>query len=246
MRNIDIVPTVAGAARTKVWWRHDGRSVFSPRPRARDRVTMPRRDFSRVISFGRAEFERAPRTRCGCWRAGKYGTGAAERADVRRPLGVRLPDRPAPGADRPAAAAPGAGTAHAEIANAALAAHVDPQRRSSHARDRPAAGRRRAGRTRDLAVAVNGRIRAVGPQLPPARPAHASSSRCSCRSRRCGRGATRSRCSRCGRAAAWPGSQGCGRVGQLARVAVEPGLLAPTSMKKQVERLRSSCGMQLR
>ena len=53
VRNIDVVPTVADAARNKVWWKHDGRSVFSAAARARERVSMPRRDFSRVISFSR-------------------------------------------------------------------------------------------------------------------------------------------------------------------------------------------------
>jgi len=57
-----------------VWWPHDGRSVFSPAERAQTEIEIPRRDFSRVLTMGRAEFERR-RAALRVWRARKYGTG---------------------------------------------------------------------------------------------------------------------------------------------------------------------------
>ena len=55
-----------------------------------------------------------------------------------------------------------------------------------HARDGPARGGPPGG-LRDVAVAVNGRIRGHRAQLPPARAGPRSTSRCSCRRARCGR-----------------------------------------------------------
>ena len=75
VRNLDVVPTVADLLHTRVWWKHDGRSVFSAAERARSTVSMTRRDFSRVISFPVDEFERR-RHELRLWRARKYGTGA--------------------------------------------------------------------------------------------------------------------------------------------------------------------------
>ena len=55
-----------------------------------------------------------------------------------------------------------AGTAHAEIANAALEAHVDPAAKILPTRVTGRLPGTPRGTMRDLAVAVNGRIRAVG------------------------------------------------------------------------------------
>jgi hypothetical protein len=160
-RNLDVVPTVADLLGTKVWWRHDGRSVFSAAARARTRLAMPRRDFSRVISVSRAEFERR-RERLRLWRAAKYGTGAQSELVFGDPWASAYrigPHRELLGR-RVAELAPSA--ARAELANADLAANVDPGAEILPTR---VTGRLRGGppgTTRDLAVAVNGRIQAVG------------------------------------------------------------------------------------
>jgi len=161
VRNVDIVPTVAELLGTKVWWKHDGRSVFSAAAHRRDLVSMSRRDFSRVISFSRAEFERR-RQELRLWRARKYGTGAESQLLFGDPWAsayrigphTELIGRPVP----PVAA----GAAHAQIANARLAAHVDPAAKILPTRVTGRLPGTPPGTMRDLAVAVNGRIRAVG------------------------------------------------------------------------------------
>jgi hypothetical protein len=160
-RIVDVVPTVAGLLGTKVWWKHDGRSVFSAAARRRDRVSMSRRDFSRVVSFSRAEFERR-RHELRLWRARKYGTGAESELLFGDPwasayrigphselIGRRVPEV-------------AAGAAHAEIANAELVARVDPAAKILPTRVTGRLPGTPPGAMRDLAVAVNGRIRAVG------------------------------------------------------------------------------------
>jgi hypothetical protein len=161
VRNVDIVPTLAELLHTKVWWRHDGRSVFSAAARARDRLAVPRRDFSRVISNSRAEFERR-RERLRLWRARKYGTGAESELMFGDPWASAYRIGPHPEligrrVDRVAA-----GAAHAEIANLGLTAHVDPSARILPTRVTGRLPGTAPGAMRDLAVAVNGRIQAVG------------------------------------------------------------------------------------
>jgi hypothetical protein len=160
-QNIDVVPTVADLLGTKVWWRHDGRSVFSAAARARRRLAMPRRDFSRVISYSRAEFERR-RERLWRWRAAKFGTGAQSELIFGDPWASAYRIGPHPellGRRVPPVAA---GEVRAVMANAALAANVDPGGEILPTR---VTGRLVGGppaAARDLAVAVNGRIQAVG------------------------------------------------------------------------------------
>jgi hypothetical protein len=122
---------------------------------------MSRRDFSRVISFSRAEFERR-RHELRLWRARKYGTGAESQLMFGDPWESAYRIGPHPeliGRRVPVVAA---GAAHAEIANAGLVAHVDPAAKLLPTRVTGRLPGTPAGAMRDLAVAVNGRIRAVG------------------------------------------------------------------------------------
>jgi hypothetical protein len=161
VRNLDIVPTVAELIGAKVWWKHDGRSAFSAAAHRRDRVSMPRRDFSRVVSFSRAEFERR-RHELRLWRARKYGTGAESELMFGDPWASAYRIGPHPeliGRRVPHVAA---GAAHVEVANSRLLAHVDPSAKLLPTRVTGRLPGTPAGTMRDLAVAVNGRIRAVG------------------------------------------------------------------------------------
>jgi hypothetical protein len=161
VRNIDVVPTVADLLHTRVWWRHDGTSVFSRAARARDTLAMPRRDFSRVVSTSRARFERR-RHALRVWRARKFGTGAMSQLLFGDPWASAYrigPNRELLG--RPISAT-AAGTARAEIANATLLADVDPSEEILPTRVTGRLPDTPPGTTRDLAVAVNGRIQAVG------------------------------------------------------------------------------------
>jgi hypothetical protein len=122
---------------------------------------MSRRDFSRVISVSKARFERR-RHALRVWRAIKYGTGAQSELLFGDPWASAYrigPHRELIGSP---VGAVRAGATRAEIANAALVADVD---RSEEIIPTRVTGRLPGtprGKMRDLAVAVNGRIEAVG------------------------------------------------------------------------------------
>jgi hypothetical protein len=164
VRNIDIVPTIAEVLGTRLWWRHDGRSLFSAESRAREDVAIRTRDLRQVIRIGRDELAARRQANRLRW-ARLFGTGAQSRllygdpwASVYR-IGPHpeLLDRKVPVVGRQARRG-----VRAEVANARLlrdvrkGSQIVPTRITGRL-----AGRARAG-LRDLAVAVNGRIRAVG------------------------------------------------------------------------------------
>ena len=159
--NLDVVPTVADLLHTRVWWKHDGRSVFSAAERARSTVSMTRRDFSRVISFPLDEFERR-RHELRLWRARKYGTGAESELLFGDPWASAYRVGPHSELIGRRVTQTVAGTARAEIANLDLAAHVDPSAQILPTRVTGRLPGTPPGTMRDLAVAINGRIRAVG------------------------------------------------------------------------------------
>jgi hypothetical protein len=163
VRIIDVVPTVAQLLGTKVWWKHDGTSVFSEAARRRERVSMSRRDFSRVISYTKAEFE-ARRHALRVWRARKYGTGAESDLLFGDPWAsaYRIGPHPELIGQRVPASTAAAGRLHAELANANLLADVEPSDPILPTRVTGRLPGTPRGAMRDLAVAVNGRIRAVG------------------------------------------------------------------------------------
>jgi hypothetical protein len=164
VRTVDIVPTIADLLDVSVPWRHDGRSAFSPATRERTEVRIRTRGYDRVIRIGREELEQL-RRRIRLARANTFGTGAQSRrvfgdpwASVYRVgprtdlLGRRLDALPV--RDR--------GEVRATVANASLVRHVTPSDELLPTRVTGTLGRGRPGVLRDLAVAVNGRIRAVG------------------------------------------------------------------------------------
>jgi hypothetical protein len=157
-----VVPTIADLLDTELWWRHDGESVFSAAARERDTLSMPRRDFSRVVSLSGDEFEER-RRRLRRWRAAKFGTGALSQLVFGDPWASAYrigPHRELLGRAAPAAST--AATTRVQLENADLLADVDPAAELVPTR---VTGRLRDGdpkATRDVAVAVNGRIRAVG------------------------------------------------------------------------------------
>jgi Sulfatase len=170
VRNIDLVPSIAEQLGTRLWWRHDGRSVEAPETRARDEMAIRTRDLRQVIRIGRDELEARRRANRRRW-ARLFGTGAQSRllfgdpwASVYRigPHRTLLDRRVAALDARPRAEAATGNGVRAVIANAALLRNVSgraaivPTRITGRLE-----GRSREG-LRPLAVAVNGRIRAVG------------------------------------------------------------------------------------
>ena len=162
VRTVDMVPTIAGLLGVRIPWPHDGRSAFAAVTRKRSVLRIPRRDFSRVISIGRESLERRRNALRLGW-AQKFGTGAASRLFLGDPWAAAyrigphpelIGRTPAPGAESEAV--------HAQLANARLLHHV-----TAHGSVYPTrvVGRLRGsppGVKRDLAVAANGRIEAVG------------------------------------------------------------------------------------
>ena len=125
---------------------------------------MPRRDFSRVVSYSRAEFERR-REALRAWRAGKFGTGAQSQLMFGDPWASAYRIGPHPeliGRDVRTAAAAASSPVHGELANAGLLADVESSKQILPTRVTGRLEGGSPGALRQLAVAVNGRIRAVG------------------------------------------------------------------------------------
>ena len=155
-RTLDVTPTIADVLNVPLGYRADGRSAFSRAVRARRTVSIVKRDFS---SRGRG----SPRAGGGAPRRGRAPPPA--RARLRR-LGEPVHAlRAAPRPDRPARSATCAAPRRprATLVAGALVRPTSAARAASCPTQ--VAGRIRGSgpsRERDIAVAVNGRIAAVG------------------------------------------------------------------------------------
>jgi hypothetical protein len=164
VRTVDIVPTVADLLGVPVRWPHDGRSAFSEATRRRSEVRISTRSFDRVITIGREELVRRRRAVRQA-RARTFGTGVQSRLLFGDPWATVYRVGPHRGLlDRRVAGlrVTGRGRARATVANTSLVQHVTPGAKLLPTRVTGRLGRGRPGGLRDLAVAVNGRIRAVG------------------------------------------------------------------------------------
>ncbi len=164
VRNVDLLPTIADVLGVAVPSQADGHSAFAAMTRAREHVTLVRRDFSRLVSVDRAEWLRQ-RAALSRRRASKFGTGArSERAyGDAWASAFRIGPHPELLGDRVPAALPPSGEVRGELAvNAGRLDEVDlrgpivPTRVVGRIEGSP------PGAVRELAVAVNGRVRAVG------------------------------------------------------------------------------------
>jgi hypothetical protein len=162
VRNIDLVPTLADLLGIPKPKQADGHSAFSPMTRAREHVTLIRRDFSRLVTIGRDDWERR-REGLRRWRAAKFGTGASSERRFDDPwlsayrigpnqdlLGTRVGELSRSSEVR------------CVLANAELLNDVDPRRRLFPTRVVGRIFGSPPGALRNLAVAVNGRVWAVG------------------------------------------------------------------------------------
>ena len=164
VRNVDVVATVADLLGARVFWKQDGHSAFSEATRRRNVFSARTRDFAQEIRIGVSEMER----RRELWRrrwAQLFGTGIQSRVLYGDPWAMAYRIGPHPELlGRRVAALPVRPPAaiSAELANAALVANVTgdhglfPTRFTGVLRGVP------FDEHRDVAVAVNGRIRAVG------------------------------------------------------------------------------------
>jgi hypothetical protein len=153
-RTLDVTPTIADVLGWKVGYRTDGHSAFGPITRHRKRVILDTRDFSSVVNVSAARWK-AKRRAVVRRRLRQFGSGPI--ASLYTGIG---PHRALIG--RRVASARRATGLQASLAQPELFADVEP---SSGVMPTQIAGDIRgagAGRRRDLALAVNGRIEAVG------------------------------------------------------------------------------------
>jgi Sulfatase len=162
VRNVDLVPTIADVLGEDVPAHADGHSAFAHITRAREHVTVVRRDFSRRVTAGREEWVRR-RAALRRELAVKFGTGARSERLFGDPWAsaFRIGPNPELLGDR-VGALPGSGEVHAEMANAELVNDVDPSGPIVPTRVVGRIEGSGPGQVRDLAVAVNGRVWAVG------------------------------------------------------------------------------------
>jgi hypothetical protein len=165
VRNIDIVATVADLLAASVFWKQDGHSAFSAATRERSEFAIRTRNFAQEVRIGVSEMER----RRALWRqrwARLFGTGMASNVLYGDPwaMAYRIGPRPELLGRRVSALPVRAAAVgrSARVANASLIQDVEPGGQLFPTR---VTGRLRGvpfGQHRDVAVAVNGRIRAVG------------------------------------------------------------------------------------
>ena len=164
VRNIDVVPTIADLLDTEVYWRNSGHSAFSDEAQQREELELELRDFSRVVSIGRDELE-AAREEVRRRRAATFGTGAQSQADFGDPWASAYrigPNQELLGRRVRPGSLERSREVRAQVANARLLQNVNPRGALLPTR---IAGRLEGGvpgDVRDVALALNGRIAAVG------------------------------------------------------------------------------------
>ena len=155
-RTIDLVPTIADILNFKLPYRADGRSAFSRSVKRRRFVRMIRRDFSGTITVPARAMERRRRANVRA-KLRLFGSG-----DIRSLYTGIGPNRSLLGRASDDLEPSGPGSVRASIVEAATLRAVRP---SSALLPTQIGGPVRGGRPgarRDVAVAVNGRIEAVG------------------------------------------------------------------------------------
>ena len=162
--NLDVVATIADLLGTNIGYKQDGRSAFSDAVKRRRTIAVSTRDFTQIVRIGLPELQR----RRAAWRRrwGRlFGTGAGSALVYGDPW--RRAYRIGPHRellDRPVARlrVRGEGSEGTTLANAALYANLSRRDRVLPTRVTGRLFGVPAGEHRDLALAVNGRIRAVG------------------------------------------------------------------------------------
>jgi len=153
-QTLDVTPTIADVLNVPLGYRADGRSIFSPAVRARRTVRIVKRDFSSVVSISKRRWE-ARRAAVVRRRLRELGSGDWASLFTAWPANRDLIGQRVAGLR----------AARGVRATLSLARSYASVRRSSGVVPCEIAGRIRGsapGTTRDIAVAVNGRIEAVG------------------------------------------------------------------------------------
>jgi hypothetical protein len=164
VRNIDIAATIADLLGGSVFYRQDGHSAFSGATRARKEFRIQTRDFAQEVRIGLPEMER----RRALWRrrwARLFGTGSQSRVLYGDPWAMAYRIGPHPELLGRLVTSLRVGrqdAISAEVANASLVRQVSAGGTIFPTRVTGALHGVPFGEHRDVAVAVNGRIQAVG------------------------------------------------------------------------------------
>ena len=153
-QTLDVTPTIADVLNVPLGYRTDGRSAFSRAVRARREVSLTKRDFSAIVRIPAARWKAQRRA---VVRRRLRHLGSGDWASLYTSLG---PHRGLIGRD-----VANARSTHGRRATISLSHSFARVRRSSGVVPCQIAGRiddSGATRERDLAIAVNGRIEAVG------------------------------------------------------------------------------------
>jgi hypothetical protein len=153
-RTLDVTPTIADVLGWKVGYRTDGHSAFGPITRRRKRVILNTRDFSSVVNISARRWE-ARRRAVVRRRLRQFGSG--DIASLYTGIG---PHRDLIG--RQVGSARRAAGLRASLVQPGLFADVEPASGVMPTQIAGDLSGGHAGAKRDLAVAVNGRIEAVG------------------------------------------------------------------------------------
>jgi sulfatase-like protein len=153
-RTLDVTPTIADVLGWKVGYRTDGHSAFGPITRHRRRVILNTRDFTSVVNISAKRWE-ARRRAVVRRRLRQFGSGDV--ASLYTGIGPHrdLIGRRVGGVAR-------AARVRASVVQSSLFADVKPSSGVMPTQIAGDLGGGQAGVKRDLAVAVNGRIEAVG------------------------------------------------------------------------------------
>ena len=153
---MDVVPTIADLLNFKMPYAADGRSAFSAAVRGRRFVRMIRRGFNGTITVSAKNLEKRRRALVRD-KVGKFGQG--DFASLYTGIG---PNRQLLGKEIAALKPAAQGKVRTQIANASDMRNVNPRSEilATQVAGSLTGGKRDRGR--DLAVAVNGRIEAVG------------------------------------------------------------------------------------
>jgi len=163
VRNVDIAATIADLLDTSLFWKQDGHSAFSAATRARRESAISTRDFAQLVRIGLPEMERRRATWRRRW-ARLFGTGIESQVLYGDPwaMAYRIGPRPELLGRRVSALRVQTSSIRAAVANAALFRDVSRRAKFFPTRVTGPLTGVPFGEHRDVAVAVNGRIRAVG------------------------------------------------------------------------------------